>query len=142
MDAQKNKQCAMALGGTLLRLGLGMLFTVAALGKFLGPGYLGFARSMQESFAKTWLPGLLVAPFAYVLPLVETAVGILLLVGLFTRPTLVVTGLLLIVLAFGMMVQGNGTVVAANLNYVLLVAVTLVLLAESNPYSIDAMMKK
>lgn len=134
----KGDKGGMVLGGTLLRLGLGVLFAVAGLNKFIG-GYFAFAEGMTTNFAETWLPAFVVIPFAYVLPFLEVVVGALLVVGLFTRLTLVVTGLLLIVLAFGMMLQGQASVVSANLTYVLMAAVALGMLGEGNPYSLDAL---
>lgn len=126
------------MGALLMRLSLGVLFLFAALGKFMAPGGIGgVAQKMQETFASTWLPSFLVVPYVHVLPFVELAVGILLLLGLCTRWAFLLSGLLLISLAFGMMVQQQHAVVANNLTYVLMAAAGIWLSARDNPVSVD-----
>lgn len=129
---------AMAAAGLMLRLGLGMLFFIAALNKLVGPGPAGFARWMLDEFAETYLPAIMIAPFAYVLPYVELLLGAALILGVFTRSALAVTGLLLVALAFGKAVQGDYTVVSANLNYVLMAAAALWFNRRGAAFSVDA----
>ena len=64
--------------------------------------------------------------------------GGLLLLGFRTRCALVLTGLTLIGLTFGMAVLHNTDVVAKNLVYLLLDAAALALLDAGNPLSVDA----
>jgi thiosulfate dehydrogenase [quinone] large subunit len=126
------------MGALLMRLSLGMLFLVASLGKFMAPGGIGgFAQKMQESFANTWIPAFLVAPYVHALPFLEITVGFLLLLGLCTRWAFFLTGLLLISLAFGMMVQQQPAVVGTNLTYVLMAVAGIWLSARDNPLSVD-----
>ncbi len=126
------------MGALLMRLSLGILFLVAALGKFLAPGGIGgVAQKMQESFAGTWLPSFMVAPYVHALPFAELAVGILLILGLRTCWVFFLAGLLLVSLAFGMMVQQQHAVVGTNLTYVLMAAAGLWLSARDNPLSLD-----
>ncbi len=126
------------MGALLMRLSLGILFFVAGLGKFLAPGGVsGVAQKMQESFANTWLPACMVGPYVHVLPFVEITVGALLLLGLCTRWAFFGSGLLLVSLAFGMMVQQQHAVVGTNLTYVLMAVVGIYLSAKDNPVSLD-----
>lgn len=90
---------------------------------------------MQQQFAGK-LPTFIVTPFAYALPFVEVAVGALLIFGLFNVMALVLAGLLLIGLTFGMTLVNETATVAGNLSYVLITFV-LLWLAEHNGYSID-----
>ncbi len=87
----------------------------------------GFARFLTTQFEKAWLPAFLVTAFGYVLPFIETALGILLLTGLFRNTTLFATGVLLIVLTFGQIVLGQPPVIFYNAVYVFMVATLLFL---------------
>ncbi|MGI6459587.1 MAG: DoxX family protein [Candidatus Hydrogenedentales bacterium] len=121
----------------LLRLALGALFFFAAVGKFVGPGPTGFAQYILQDFEGTYLPRILLLPYAYVLPYVEFALGAVLILGLFTRTSLSIAGLTLISLAFGKMVQQDHATVADNLNYVFMAAVALWLAWRDNAISLD-----
>ncbi len=138
--------CALSpegMGTVLMRLALGVLFFFAALGKFMAPGGIGgVAQKMQETFASTLLPGFLVVPYVHVLPFVELAVGILILLGLCTRWAFFVSGLLLVSLAFGMMVQQQHAIVASNLTYVLMAVAGIWLSARDNPVSVDRLIAR
>ncbi len=122
------------IGYALLRVTLGMIFLTTGIVKF-GMGIGNFAAGVQQQFAGT-LPTFMVTPFAYAIPFVEVAVGTLLILGLFNVPTLVVAGLLLIGLTFGMTVTNQVATIAGNLSYVVINFV-LLWLADHNGYSID-----
>ena len=131
------------MGALLMRLCLGVLFFFAGFGKFMAPGgFTAMAQKIQEGFAGTWLPGILVAPYAHVLPFVEIAVGTALLLGLCTRWAFFLSGVLLVSLAFGMMVQQQHAVVANNFNYVLFAVAGIWLSARDNPLSVDQCLKR
>jgi uncharacterized membrane protein YphA (DoxX/SURF4 family) len=63
-------------------------------GKFMG-GLTNFVGGMNQRFTGK-LPAILVMPFAYILPFGELICGLLIVLGLFTRVGLVISGLLLI----------------------------------------------
>lgn len=65
------------------------------------PKLEGFSNWMVGNFEKSFLPKAIVLPFSYILPFAEFIVGLLLLLGLFTRNTLVAGGVVIIVLIFG-----------------------------------------
>lgn len=83
----------------LARLGIGM----SAFGHGLVrlPKLATFATHMAAPFEKSMLPETLVIPFAYVLPFLEFAIGLLLLLGLFTKQALIAGAIVMILLIFG-----------------------------------------
>ncbi|HOE66858.1 MAG TPA: DoxX family membrane protein [Candidatus Hydrogenedentes bacterium] len=143
-----NKKCchgisAEAIAGALLRLSIGMLFFVAGLNKVMGPkGAAAVSQGIIEQFSDTYLPWILVAPYAYALPYLEVAVGALLLLGLFTQSALTAAGLLLLSLAFGMAVKQEFAVVAQNLNYLLITAIALWFASRDNRCGLDRFFRR
>ena len=83
----------------------------------------------------------MVMPFAYFIPFAETISGALILLGLFTRVGLTLSGVLLIGLTFGVVILGQAPTVAHNLQYVLLNFV-LLWFVEWNGLSLDALIWK
>ena len=114
---------------------MGVIFLFYGVGKFIG-GLTNFVGVMNQRFAGK-LPAAMVMPFAYILPFGEVTAGLLILLGLFTRVGLVVSGLLLIGLTFGMVMLGDPPTVAHNLQYAL-VNFVLLWLVDLNRYSLDA----
>ncbi len=107
----------------LLRVTLGVIFLTTGVVKFV-IGIGNFAAALQQEFAGK-LPMVIVTPFAYVLPFVEVAVGVLLALGLFNGIALVIAGFLLMVLTFGKTAVNDSATVAGNLSYVLIIFVLL-----------------
>jgi thiosulfate dehydrogenase [quinone] large subunit len=108
----------------LIRWALGLLMLTGGVSKLQGMG--GFVNGyLIPSFEKTFLPGWMIAGYGYALPVVETLLGLLLILGLCRTGTLLLTGLTLVSLAFGqMLIQGHATV--ANIFiYVLMTATAL-----------------
>ena len=115
----------------IIRLFLGLRWLIAGMGKFSGTdGSLAFSNfydqkavGMMAQFSeKTFLPKFLLWPYIYSLPHVEVALGIGLLLGLWTRWMLILTGLLYVSLAFGqMLVAGHSTVHAIAAHLILVV---------------------
>jgi len=128
----KHREIAYAL----LRLTLGIVFLFAGIGKFMG-GLGHFVGTMNQQFSGK-LPAAIVMPFAYVLPFGEVTVGALIVLGLFTRVGLTLSGLLLIGLTFGTVMLGDFPTVAHNVQYGL-VNFVLLWLADLDNFSIDHM---
>jgi uncharacterized membrane protein YphA (DoxX/SURF4 family) len=82
--------------GLLARLILGIVLVWAGLSKVTSPKV-----SAQAVRAYQILPYNFAAYFGYALPVVEIVVGLLLVVGLFTRVSAVVGGLLMLTFIFG-----------------------------------------
>lgn len=121
----------------LLRLLLGMLFLVAGLGKF--GDLAAFRGYIHKEFDPTFLAGPLLVVFSYALPFVEVAAGALLVLGLFTRPALVLTALTLIALFFGKLVVADRQTTAFIAVYFLITVYTL-RSAENNRYALDSLL--
>ncbi|MGJ8725794.1 MAG: DoxX family membrane protein [Roseibacillus sp.] len=83
----------------LLRIGLGVNLFFHGLVRL--PKLSGFVGYMEGQFAESLLPGFLVTPMAYAIPIVEAVVGLMLLLGLKTKFALIGVSLLMMVLITG-----------------------------------------
>lgn len=119
----------------LLRITVGVMFLFFGVGKFV-QGLPKFVSGMEERFAQSWLPQALVTPFAYVLPFAEVAIGVLLVLGLFSVVVLVAAALLMMALTFGTVVEPDPATTARNVNYALVLFV-LLFLVRYNGFSLD-----
>ena len=98
-----------------------------------------WSKNTTEWFVKlTVLPGWFVAPYTSVVPYCELAIGVLLAIGLATRGTLIFSGLLLITLDAGMMLQLKHEVVGTNTIYLLAILLA-VHLEKYNRWSVDSL---
>ncbi len=95
---------------------------------------------MNQQFSDK-LPAAMVMPFAYFIPFAEAISGALILLGLFTRVGLTLSGLLLLGLTFGVVILGQAHTVAHNLQYVLLNFV-LLWFVDLNRYSVDGLVAR
>jgi thiosulfate dehydrogenase [quinone] large subunit len=120
----------------LLRITMGVIFLFYGIGKFMG-GVGNFVGTMNQQFSGK-LPAFMVMPFAYAIPFAEVTAGALILLGLFTRLGLVISGLLLIGLTFGVVMLGQAPTVAHNLQFGL-VNFVLLWLEDLNRYSLDSL---
>jgi len=125
-----------AIGFALLRATFGVVFLFAGIGKFTG-GLGAFVGGMNQHFSGK-LPAMMVMPFAYVLPFGEVTCGALIVLGLFTRLGLTISGLLLIGLTFGTTMLNDFPTVAHNVQYGLMNFV-LLWLSDLNRYSLDSL---
>ena len=130
-----NRETAYAL----TRITYGVIFLFYGIGKFRG-GISNFVGGMNQQFSGK-LPAAMVMPFAYFIPFAETISGALILLGLFTRVGLTLSGLLLIGLTFGVVMLGQAPTAAHNLQYVL-VNFVLLWFVEMNTYSLDSLFWK
>jgi thiosulfate dehydrogenase [quinone] large subunit len=122
-----------------MRITYGVIFLFYGIGKFMG-GISNFVGGVNQQFSGK-LPAAMVMPFAYFIPFAETISGALILLGLFTRVGLTLSGLLLVGLTFGVVILGQAPTVAHNLQYVLINFV-LLWLVELNRFSIDGLLIK
>src|SRR6266446_726295 len=128
-----NREVAYAL----MRITYGVIFLFYGIGKFMG-GISNFVGGMNQQFSGK-LPAAMVMPFAYFIPFAETISGALIMLGLFTRAGLTLSGLLLIGLTFGVVILGQSPAVANNLIYALLNFILLWLM-DANRYSLDSLL--
>jgi len=124
-----------ALAYFLLRITLGAIFLVFGLQK-LAMGPRVFSDAVAGQFAQGPLPLFLVRAFGFVLPFLETGLGVLMILGLFTVAVLSLTQVLLLVLTFGLAVSGQGQNIPGNLGYIV-VCFVLLFAAEHNRWALD-----
>jgi len=119
----------------LLRLITGLDFFMHGFARiFTGTHLSGFAQGMARSMASTPLPPALTLTSGYLIPCAELLIGTLLLLGLFTRATLTLALLLMLILMFGIGLKQDWNVAASQLLYALVVAI---LLFARHPYDLS-----
>ncbi|MEJ7663150.1 MAG: hypothetical protein WKG07_28215 [Hymenobacter sp.] len=91
---------------------------------------------MPEDFAAAPLSPALVSAYAYALPFAEGSIGLLLLLGLWTRPALVAAMLVIMSLVFGSSLLEKWDLVGGQLLYGLYI-ITLVLHLQRNRLCLD-----
>jgi thiosulfate dehydrogenase [quinone] large subunit len=98
-----------------------------------------FAGGMMKQFSATWFPAAFIDIFAHTLPWIETAMGLMIILGLGTRLALVVGGLMMTSLTFGTMFLQDFNLAWLQLTYA--IAFFLLLATRSwNTLSLDAML--
>ena len=97
-----------------------------------------FAQGMVTQFSESMLPAALVYPFGLAVPVIELVLGILLLLGLFTRSSLYAGLLLMTVLIFGTAMIENWTGITSQLVHSLYFALVLIMLPHDR-FSLDYM---
>lgn len=127
------------IGYALLRATMGVIFLFYGVAKFR-LGIADFVGGMNQNFSGK-LPAFMVMPFAYAMPFAELISGALILLGVFTRAGLIICGLLLIGLTFGVVILGQAPTVAHNLQYAL-VNFVLLWFIDLNRYSIDSLLHR
>lgn len=123
----------------IARLSIGM--SMFAHGLVRMPKLDGFSNWMVTSFKDSVLPEALVRPFSYALPVLELAVGILLLLGLFTRLSIIGGSAIMLVLIFGSGMIEKWDAVFTQIVYGVIFAILYNYL-ESNRYSLDRVLRK
>jgi thiosulfate dehydrogenase (quinone) large subunit len=129
-----------SLAYALMRLSFGVnLFMRGVMRIYMGTG--GFAQGMLKQFENTPMPAGIVQPFALTLPWVESAIGLMLILGLKTRVVLVAGSLMMTALTFGTMVRQDFQTAWLQLGYVLIFFILLAL-RSWNLISIDAALQR
>lgn len=95
-----------------------------------------FAEGMAQQFEGSILPRMLVLPFGYILPIAELVVGVLLLIGLFTRLSAWAGALVMFALLMGScLIEGFGAL-PSQLIHTLFFAL-LIQFHSSDAWSLD-----
>ncbi|MDH7462724.1 DoxX family membrane protein [Chitinophagaceae bacterium 26-R-25] len=124
----------------LLRLAIGASMFGHGLVRL--PKLSGFSNWMVTSFEKSILSAAIVKPFSYTLPLAEFAIGLLLILGLFTRPALIAGSIVMIMLILGTTLIENWDALTSQFIHVAFFAI-LLHYAASNTCALDnALLKK
>lgn len=105
------------------------------------PKLTGFSNWMVSSFEKSMLPSALVTPFSYILPIAEFVIGLLLVIGLFTRVSLIAGGFTMVILIFGSAMVENWEAMPSQFIHAAFFAVLLSFL-QYNTYAVDNFLKK
>lgn len=105
------------------------------------PKLSGFSHWMVSSFEKSMLPGALVLPFSYILPIAEFVVGLLLILGLFTRLSLIGGALIMIALILGTTLIEDWHSLPSQLIHAAFFAVLLVFI-RYNGFALDKLISK
>ncbi|HEY3936252.1 MAG TPA: DoxX family membrane protein [Bryobacteraceae bacterium] len=127
------------LGYLVLRFTLGLSIFMHGLARL--PHLQEFADGLVKMFADTPLPAMLVRPFGLGLVFVEAAVGLLVLLGLWTQEALLVGSATMAALVFGTALRSDWNIVAIQLLYAVIYAVLLAA-REYNAYSLDALIRR
>jgi thiosulfate dehydrogenase (quinone) large subunit len=122
-----------------LRFALGLSILMHGLVRL--PHLTAFANATVKLFVATPLPAILVRAFALSLVFFETAIGILLVFGLWTRAALLLGTLAMVFLIFGTALRSDWNIVAIQLFYALLYA-ALLATREYNSYSLDSLLHR
>ena len=105
------------------------------------PKLPAFSNWMVGSFENSILPKIIVTPFSYILPIAEFVIGLLLLLGLFTKPALIAGGAVMLVLLFGTCVIENCEAIPSQLLHIAFFAL-LLHFADYNSLAVDSLIKK
>jgi thiosulfate dehydrogenase [quinone] large subunit len=139
-DAQYHLDYVLAFFTLRLALGVNeLMHGVTRL--FMGAGLSGFLAFTQNQFKDAPLPVWQVRSFATVVPIAELIIGILLILGLWTRWALTVAAVLMIGIIFGTAVRGDWQLVFLQTFYSFLYAVML-MWRRYDLWSVDAMTGK
>jgi thiosulfate dehydrogenase [quinone] large subunit len=124
---------------TILRLSFGVNIMLHGVSRLLA-GHAAFLAYLTHYFEKTPLVSASILPmFATVLPPVETALGLLLLLGVGTRFSLIAGSLVMAALVFGTNLAQDWNVAGLQLIYCFIYYYLLAHRRELNRVSIDAL---
>jgi len=136
MDAQAPHDRKLAY--LMLRFTLGLSILMHGLVRL--PHLSAFADGLVKLFAEAPLPAAMVRPFAISLVFVETIVGLLILLGLWTRWSLLLGALTMAALVFGTALRSDWDTLAIQMLYAFIYA-ALIATREHNTYSVDDMIR-
>ncbi|PLK43223.1 DoxX family protein [Emticicia sp. TH156] len=123
----------------LLRLAVGM--------SMFGHGFVRvfklakFSEWMLGKYENSLLPAALVKPFSYALPIIELVIGVLIIIGLFTRQALLVGGITMVILIFGSCMIEDWGGIPSQMIHTFFFALLLSNL-NHNSYAVDSASKK
>ena len=139
IDWREDWRADTSLAYAIFRLTFGVNLMLRGVDSIFFLGLDNFANGMVKQFAMTWIGPGMIQPFAHTIPWIEMVMGACLIVGLFTRPALIVGGLLMANLTFGTMFLRNFDLAWLQLTYA--IAFFLLLATHAwNVISLDAML--
>lgn len=130
-----------ALAFALLRVAIGVNFAGHGFIRLFKIGLGQFANSAANNLSKSPLPHGLSVGFLHLVPIVEAIVGVLLILGLFTRCALIVASVLMIALTIGVTSNQQWDTAGTQLLYSLVLFV-LLFCAEYDEFSLDRLLRR
>ena len=129
------------LAYAVFRFRLGINIVIHGIDRVFGVGVREFGVKTSSEFAATALPHFLVYAFLIVLPFAEMLLGALnlMIVGLLTRWTLTLGGLLIAVLVFGTALRSDWSTAGVQMVYAITYYFLLKNLAD-NHFSVDTVL--
>lgn len=124
-------------GFLLLRLAIAASMFTHGLVRL--PKLAKFSVWMVGNFEKSMIPKMLVLPFSYALPVIEFIIGLLLLLGLFTKQSLFAGGIVMFLLLLGTGMIENWEAVPSQLMHATIFAI-LISNIHQNSYALDHML--
>ena len=125
----------------IFRFTLGINRLIHGVGRLFGLGTGEFAAKTSSAFAGTPLPQGVVYAFLVVLPFAEAILGGLVIVGLLTRWTLALGGLLIAALVFGTALRSDWSTVGIQMVYAITYYFLLRNLADDY-FSVDTLLAR
>jgi thiosulfate dehydrogenase (quinone) large subunit len=128
-----------SLAYAIFRLTFGVNICFRGVARIFILGLDNFAAGMMKQFSATAFPPAFISTFAHTLPWIETALGIMLILGLKTRLALIIGSLMMTCLTLGTMILQDFTLAWLQLTYA--IAFFLLLAARAwNVISLDAVL--
>jgi thiosulfate dehydrogenase (quinone) large subunit len=124
----------------LLRVVFGVNIFLHGLSRLVSD-HAAFLAYLSQQMARAPVPKFLLPAFAAGLPWAETAVGLLLIIGLFTRFALVAGSVLMIVLMAGVTLAQDWDTAGIQLIYCVIYFLLLTY-RERNLYSVDTLVRR
>ena len=129
-----------SLAYALLRIALGVNFAGHGLIRIYH-GVGAFATSTAEHLAKSPLPHTFTFGFSYAIPFIEAILGLTLILGVFTRISLVCGALFMMLLTIGITANQQWDVAGQQLVYSV-VFFLLLFLIEHNAFALDSYLRR
>jgi thiosulfate dehydrogenase [quinone] large subunit len=129
-----------SLAYALLRIALGVNFAGHGLIRIYN-GAAAFAQTTAEHLAKSPLPPSLTYAFSYAIPFIEAILGLTLILGVFTRVSLIAGALFMMALTIGVTANQQWDIASQQLLYSV-VFFLLLYLIEHNALALDVYLRR
>lgn len=122
-----------------VRLGVGI--SLFGHGLVRMPKLLAFSCWMIQKFKDTPFPSFIITPYSYALPVAEFSIGLLLLLGVFTKQAAIAGSVTMLTLIFGTCILEDWGALPSQMIHILFLSILLSQI-QYNTFSIDNKIKK
>jgi thiosulfate dehydrogenase (quinone) large subunit len=129
-----------SLAYALLRVAFGVNIAGHGLIRIYN-GVAAFAATTAEHLAKSPLPHTLIFGFSYVIPFIEAILGLVLILGIFTRAALVCGAVFMMALTIGVASNQQWDIASQQLLYSVIFFLLLYLI-EHNALAVDTLLRR